>query len=240
MNAIRIDDSRAEFSREPLIRPFGFKGGYLHELWQTEVKLRSGEHDGCGLGVQSVLWSDAGVFTSVSEDEGNRLMFAITERAMELAKGMSFTTPPELLKALLPRLLEYGRDLSGRGSLRPTFVLNALVPLDFAAWALYARANGFSDYDAMLPPEFRPAQSARHARCASIPLISYATGLDEVRRLVAAGHFFLKIKIGHPGSQDEMLDQDCARVSAIHKAVTPQWQHRSSSSRIPIITTTCR
>lgn len=219
MNAIRIDDSRAEFSREPLIRPFGFKGGYLHELWQTEVKLRSDEHDGCGLGVQSVLWSDAGVFTSVSEDEGNRLMFAITERAMELAKGMSFTTPPELLKALLPRLLEYGRDLSGRGSLRPTFVLNALVPLDFAAWALYARANGFSDYDAMLPPEFRPAQSARHARCASIPLISYATGLDEVRRLVAAGHFFLKIKIGHPGSQDEMLDQDCARVSAIHKAV---------------------
>jgi len=54
--------------REPLVRPFGFKGGYLSELWQSVACLadESGVR-GIGLGTQSVLWSDAGIFTSRPE-----------------------------------------------------------------------------------------------------------------------------------------------------------------------------
>ena len=52
-----------------------------------------------------------------------------------------------------------------------------------------------------------------------IPLVTYATPIEEVRRLAAEGYFFFKIKIGHPGAQDEMLARDCERVSAIHEAL---------------------
>jgi len=55
----------ADFEREPLIRPFGFKGGYMSEIWQTVALLESdaGRH-GIGLCSQGVLWSDAHVFAS--------------------------------------------------------------------------------------------------------------------------------------------------------------------------------
>ena len=209
---MRISKTDIGFRPEPILRPFGFKGGYLSELWQTKVEL-----DGCtGLGVQSVLWSDAAVFAAHPERESNELMFALTERAVELAKGVEFATPPELLSAVFPDVLAYGRKLTGRSDLRPTFALNALVPLDFAAWTLYARENGRADFDTMLPARFRAAQSARHARCAAIPLITYGTSLEEVKALSDEGYFFLKIKIGQPGAQEEMLRKDCERVSAIH------------------------
>ena len=38
---IRIAEANAAYEREPLLRPFGFKGGQLTELWQTAVKLSS-------------------------------------------------------------------------------------------------------------------------------------------------------------------------------------------------------
>jgi hypothetical protein len=31
----------ARAAREPLVRPFGFKGGYMSEIWQTVVRLES-------------------------------------------------------------------------------------------------------------------------------------------------------------------------------------------------------
>jgi hypothetical protein len=34
LKSIRIEDVDAYFEREPLRAPFGFKGGYLSELWQ--------------------------------------------------------------------------------------------------------------------------------------------------------------------------------------------------------------
>ena len=217
---MKIAGASAGYTPEPILKPFGFKGGYLSELWQTRVELSSASGSrGVGLGVQSCLWSDAAVFAAFPEDRANGLMFAITKRAAEMAEGMEFETPPELTRRLFPEMLAYGRKLTGRPDLRPTFALNALVPLDFAAWTLYAAENGLADYDAMLPEEFRGAQSARHARCASIPLVTYGTSVEEVAKLVEDGCFFLKIKIGHPGSQDEMLAKDCARISAIHEAL---------------------
>ena len=38
---ITITDVDSNFEREPLIRPFGFKGGYMHEIWQTAVMVQS-------------------------------------------------------------------------------------------------------------------------------------------------------------------------------------------------------
>jgi hypothetical protein len=32
----------SNFEREPLVRPFGFKGGYMSEIWQTMAYMRSG------------------------------------------------------------------------------------------------------------------------------------------------------------------------------------------------------
>src|SRR5512133_2244609 len=65
---IRISRVSSNFEREPLIRPFGFKGGYMKEIWQSAAFLESdGGLHSIGLCSQSVLWSDATVFLSHSE-----------------------------------------------------------------------------------------------------------------------------------------------------------------------------
>lgn len=88
---ITIASASCGFEREPMVRPFGFKGGYLTEEWIVSACLRSanGKH-GIGLGTQSCLWSDASVFASNSEAGGNAIMFAMTQYALNLAKGMTF------------------------------------------------------------------------------------------------------------------------------------------------------
>ena len=100
---ITISKVSSNFEREPLIRPFGFKGGYMREIWQTVSYLESnsGTHS-IGLCTQSVLWSDASVFASHSESGGNALMYAMTERAMQMVNGQTFTSPVNLLDAILP------------------------------------------------------------------------------------------------------------------------------------------
>ena len=217
---ITVASSGLRCEREPLVRPFGFKGGYLSELWQAIARLESESGvRGIGLGTQSVLWSDAAIFTSRPEKDGNELMLSLTRHALELAKGRSFTTPFELLDDIFPEVLSYGRKLSGRANLRPTFALNALVAVDNAAWVLYARENGFATFDEAVPDEWRGGIPAHHARCAMIPLLTYGTPIDEVKRLAADGYFFFKIKIGQPGTQEEMLAKDCARVSALHETL---------------------
>lgn len=56
------------FEREPLLAPLGFKGSCLDELWQTAALMEGAPgHKSIGLGTQSVLWSDANVFSTVSE-----------------------------------------------------------------------------------------------------------------------------------------------------------------------------
>ena len=81
---ITIAKTNLGFETEPLIRPFGFKGGYMKEIWQTISYMRSssGAHS-IGLGTQSVLWSDAQVFAAHSESGGNALMYSITDRALQ-------------------------------------------------------------------------------------------------------------------------------------------------------------
>jgi hypothetical protein len=77
---IRITGVDSNFEREPLIRPFGFKGGYMTEIWQTAVRLESDQGNiKIGLCSQSVLWSDARIFAEHAEAGGNALMYAMTE-----------------------------------------------------------------------------------------------------------------------------------------------------------------
>ena len=234
LKPITIASGSCGFEREPMVRPFGFKGGYLTEEWIVSACLRStGGRHGIGLGTQSCLWSDARVFASNSEAGGNALMFALTQRALNLAKGMTFTTPVELTDALWPQVWEYGRRVTANPDLRATFALNALVAVDNAAWVLFARENGFTDFDQLIPDAYRPALACRHAKCASIPLFSYKVPPAEIKAAVASGSFFMKIKIGQPGTQEEMLEKDKARVAEIHAALKGCRTPYTKSGKLP-------
>jgi len=220
MKKITISRVSSNFEREPLIRPFGFKGGYMKEIWQSVSYLEStsGAHS-IGLCTQSVLWSDASVFASHSESGGNALMYAITERAMQMVNGQVFTSPVDLLDAILPEVYSFGQKVTSNPNLRKTFALNALVGLDNAAWLLYAKENKITTFDGLIPPAYKPALSSRHDKVAGIPLMAYAIPIEEIKAATDEGYFFMKIKIGQPGTQDEMLEKDKERLTAIHKAI---------------------
>lgn len=80
---IKIEKANCNFIREPLIAPFGFKGDYIRELWQSVVLMESKKgNKGLGLDVQSVLWSDSQVFEMFSDLDGNNIMFVITNYAL--------------------------------------------------------------------------------------------------------------------------------------------------------------
>ncbi|HWS01752.1 MAG TPA: enolase C-terminal domain-like protein [Prolixibacteraceae bacterium] len=217
---VTIAEVNSNFEREPLIRPFGFKGGYMTEIWQTVNYLKSsaGDHQ-IGLCTQNVLWSDARVFAGHSESGGNALMYALTERALQIMKGQSFITPVDLLDNVLPEVYAYGQKITANPQLRKTFALNALVGTDNAAWLLYAKQNGFRTFDEMIPKAYLPALSNRHRQAAAIPLMAYNIPINEIQSAVDQGYFFMKIKIGQPGTQEEMLEKDKARLTAIHQAI---------------------
>ncbi|MBR6058118.1 MAG: hypothetical protein IKP58_08135 [Victivallales bacterium] len=235
---ITIQNISANFEREPLIRPFGFKGGYMREIWQTVAGLESANGiRAVGLNSQSILWSDADVFAAHTESAGNSLMFAMTEFALQRAKGKSFETPLDLLDQLLPDVWEYGKRITGKPDLRLTFALNALVGVDAAAWVLYARENGFKSFDEMIPERFRPVLSYRHRQIASIPLMAYAIPMEEIVRHVNEGYFFMKVKIGsdpdHDGDREKMLQWDMQRISAIHEAIGSRTTPYTENGKIP-------
>jgi len=221
MMPIKIEKTDCQFEREPLIRPFGFKGGYMNGIWQAAVSIESDDGvQGLGLGTQSVLWSDSRVFASASESGGNSLMFAITDYALQVAKGLIYENPIDLQEQIFDEVYEYAKVITGQPELSKTFVLNALVPVDNAAWIVYARTNALTNFDEMLPVDYRDSLSHRHEKVGSIPIASYGMSLDEVRRLVELdGYQILKFKLGSPGSQQEMLEQDMARIEEIHRAI---------------------
>ncbi len=220
--------------REPMVRPLGFKGGYLTELWQTATYLEStsGFHS-IGLCTQSILWSDANVFASNSESAGNALMYALTEKALQIIKGESFSSPVELLDNVYPLIYEYGKKVTSNEALRKTFALNSLVGVDNAAWVLYARENGITSFDDLIPKAFKPALGQRHDKVAGVPLFAYTVPAKEIREAAEQGYFFMKIKIGQPGSQEEMLDKDKARLTEIHNSIGNIRTPYTTDGRIP-------
>lgn len=232
--SITIAAVNSNFEREPLVRPFGFKGGYMTEIWQTVnyLKSSSGDHQ-IGLCTQNVLWSDARVFADHSESGGNALMYALTERALQIMKGQSFTTPVDLLDNILPEVYAYGQKITSNPHLRKTFALNALVGTDNAAWLLYARENGFSTFDEMIPKAYLPALSNHHQEAAAIPLMAYNIPISEIQAATEQGYFFMKIKIGQPGTQEEMLEKDKARLTAIHQAIGNVRTSHTKDGKLP-------
>lgn len=219
-NKISLNRVSSDFEREPLIRPFGFKGGYMSEIWQAVAMMEN--HAGIrkvGLGTQSVLWSDAEVFAGNSEAGGNALMYAMTNYALDMIKGHSFVDPIELLDDIFDDVYEYGKMILHKPDLRKTFALNALVAVDNAAWLVYAEEHGIKNFDDLIPEKYKPALSHHHKKVASIPLMSYSVPIKEIKDAADQGYFFMKIKIGQPGSQKEMLKKDMERLTAIHKAI---------------------
>jgi L-alanine-DL-glutamate epimerase-like enolase superfamily enzyme len=233
--SIKIQKVNSQFEREPLIRPFGFKGGYVNGLWQVIAFMESddGAH-GVGLGTQSVLWSDKNVFASSSESAGNSLMFAITDFALQLVKGRHFENPIELQDRIFDEVYDYARKITGLPGLSKTFVLNALVAVDNAAWVLYARKNGLTDFDSMIPSDYRTPLSSRHDTVASIPIASYGMPLDEVERLVdKEGYQILKFKLGSPGNQQEMLEKDKTFIEEVHRAIGDKKVRYTADNKLP-------
>jgi L-alanine-DL-glutamate epimerase-like enolase superfamily enzyme len=231
---ITIQTVNSNFEREPLIRPFGFKGGYMNEIWQTVNYLQSASgNKKVGLSTQGVLWSDASVFASHSESGGNALMYALTEYALQLLNGRSITNPVELLDEILDEVYQYGKKITSNPKLRKTFVLNALVGVDNAVWMLYAAENGITNFDDLIPEKYRIALSNHHSKVASIPLMAYSIPIPEIVQAVESGYFFMKIKIGQPGTQEEMLSKDMERISAIHKAIGHYRTEHTRDGKLP-------
>ncbi len=220
MKPLRVTATDSNFEREPLIQPFGFKGGFLRELWQSAAMLQGecGKRK-VGICTHSVLWSDAHVFTTYSEAAGNSLMFAITERGLQMVKGQTVESPVHMVEGIMDELWRYGQKITDNPHLRKTFVLNALVGVDNAAWLLYAAENGIKTFDDLIPSAYRSALSHHHDRVAAIPLITYNVPVNEMIQAVDDGYFFMKIKIGQPGTQEEMLAKDKARLSEIHQTI---------------------
>lgn len=217
---MRITATKLNFEREPFKAPFGFKGKYLHSLWQVVVGLESEKgNTGLGLGVQSVLWSDAELFSRYSAEGGNAVMFLLTEFALKHCTDIEWETPVELLDYLYPLLIGYGKKLTS-DSMRDTFALNALVPVDLAAWQLYAIENSITSFDDMIGDRFNSSLNTRHGQLACIPLVNYSLSDKDIMDLVKNGYFFFKIKVGNDpdkdGSVEKMLDWDKKRINQIH------------------------
>jgi hypothetical protein len=231
---ITITDVDSNFEREPLIRPFGFKGGYMREIWQTAAMLRSssGMHK-IGICTQSILWSDSQVFASHSESGGNALMYAMTEYGLRLLKGCSYTDPVAMIDEIWPQVYDFGKKICRKNDLRQTFALNALVGVDNALWLLYAAENEITRFDDMVPAAYKPALSYHHKSVASIPLMAYSIPVNEIKAAVDQGYFFMKIKIGQPGTQAEMLEKDMARLTEIHKAIGDAKTPHTKSGKLP-------
>ena len=234
LKPFRIADTDSNFEREPLIRPFGFKGGYMKEIWQTAAMLQgdSGLRK-VGICTHNVLWSDAEVFAAHSEAAGNAIMFSMTERALQMIKGQTFQSPVHLVESIMDELWRYGQKITDNPHLRKTFALNALVGVDNAAWLLYAAENGITKFDDLIPAVYRPALSHHHETVASIPLMAYNIPIDEIVKAVDDGYFFMKIKIGQPGTQEEMLQKDMDRITAIHQAIGNRTTTYQESGKLP-------
>ena len=213
---IVIKKAAATYEPELFKSAFGFKGNKLTGVWQTVVMLSDGREVGQGLGVQSVLWSDSSVFVKYGEQEGNSLMFKVTDYALEMIKDKEFSSPKEIIDFVFEDCYEYAKKITDM-KVTETFVLNALVPLDMAAWQLFARLGRADSFD------FVYKGNEKCEKLANIPLITYGTSIDDVVKMANDGVCIFKIKLGSDpegdGDLGKMLAWDKARALRIHSAL---------------------
>ncbi len=217
---IRVTNTQSNFEREQLLRPFGFKGGYLTELWQIASQMQSiSGISKIGIATQSVLYGDADLFPLHSEANGNAMMYVLANKALDLVKQNPFTTPVELFEKILPAVLAEGKKVTGKADLNINFVYNALVSIDNAAWLLYAAENKFNSFEAMIPGQYKKALSHRNEKIAIMYQIPYGMPMQDLQNAAKRGYFVFKIKTGFPGSQSEMLQGDMDRLTLIHNTL---------------------
>ncbi len=233
LKTIKVESIGSNFEREKLLHPFGFKGGYLTELWQTISMLQS--ESGIrkvGLATQSVLYGDSDLFSGHSEANGNALMYVIANKASEMVRQTPFKSPVELLDKILPLLIEEGKSITGKSDLNPNFIYNALVSVDNASWLLYAAENGFSNFDEMIPVAYKKALSYKNDKIAVMYQISYNMPMSELTAAANKGYFVFKIKTGFPGSQQEMLEKDMERLLKIHSTLKDVQTDQSPNGKV--------
>ena len=230
---MRIVHTDLEIQREPFARPFAFKGSAFHEKWNLVVRLRDEKGtEAFGIGGLAVLWADADVFSAHTEVGGNVLQTALLEYALQRVKDRDYADPMAILDDILPQVHDYGRAVTRNPDLRLTFSLISLVALDNAAWMLYARQNGIATFDDLIPEIYRPYLSRHQPHVAFVPTISYAVQMEELRSILEDGVYVLKIKIGHPGSQEEMLARDMDWLTRIHNEARAYETPMTDSGRV--------
>jgi L-alanine-DL-glutamate epimerase-like enolase superfamily enzyme len=63
--------------------------------------------------------------------------------------------------------------------------------------------------------------------------MAYSIPVSEIKQAVEDGYFFMKIKIGQPGTQEEMLEKDKARLTEIHNTIGHYRTSHSESGKLP-------
>lgn len=218
---MKIVETKSKYIAEPLKAPFGFKGGYLTELWQVICRVESEENYGVGIGVQSVLWSDSVVFATNNEKQGNQYMYDITTYALNALKGKEAKTPIELIDCIYEDVLSYAKGLTNvKENLRETFVRNALVGIDNALWQLYAKEQKTKEITSLIPKSYLSALNKKHQKLCNVPLVSYGVNEEGIKNLLDNGAVLMKIKIGFDNngkmSKEEMLTWDKNRLLCVH------------------------
>jgi len=230
---MRIRQADLELRREPFARPFGFKGSAFHEKWCPVVRLVGDVgREAIGVGGLAVLWSDGRVFRAHTETGGNALQLTVLEDALRRVSGETFDDPMALQDAIIADVHKYACRITGLPDLRLTFTLVALSALDYAAWLLHAQAHGIRAFDRLVPDAFRGSLSERQGRVALAPAVGYTLPMEKLQALLDAGIHVLKIKIGQPGAEPEMLRKDIEWLDRIHALADGCETEMTDSGRI--------
>jgi hypothetical protein len=122
------------------------------------------------------------------EAGGNALMFAMTAYALKLLKGGPSRIPSLSTTSSLRKFTP-----TARRSPQPAAAANLCAQRPRGrgqrGWLLYAKENGITSFDGMIPEPFKPALSQHHAKAASIPLMAYTIPIEEIRRLRRTARF---------------------------------------------------
>ncbi|MDA0747074.1 MAG: L-alanine-DL-glutamate epimerase [bacterium] len=230
---MHIAHTDLEMQRQPFAKPFAFKGTVFHEKWNLVVRLRDeNDLEAIGVGGTAVLWSDPDIFSAHTEVGGNILMTALLEYALLYIQGKNYPNPQAMLADLLPHVHDYGKTITQNPNLRLTFTLIALVALDNAAWMLYAKQNNIQNFDDLIPEPYRPHFSARQTHIALAPAVGYNMSIEQLKSILDTGVHILKIKIGQPGTETEMVEKDKAWLDRIHEIARTYETSMTDSGRV--------
>ena len=167
----------------------------------------------------------------MGEEQANRVMFKVTEFAVKLLEGIEIETPIDFITRSFDEIYHYASEITCEPNLRQTFVLNALVPIDFALWQLWYNENEKSSFD-----DIYSFDGVRQSALLNVPLVTYNTSVESVRAFSLGGASLLKIKIGSDplknNDLDAMLEWDKKRLLDIHRAVSDIEVENTESGRV--------